>query len=121
MALQPGAGFGCSPWRERERERENGGRRRGRWAERERGPRRDCATNITVIMQRLNSRAVSFQVCREIAFMYKDAEITSFLCQKAAGDSERCVRVIFTHLQRERGGEKRVAGWVMKGKRKRAR
>lgn len=54
---------------ERESAREDGvGRERGR--ERALASERLC-DYITVIMQRLNSRAASFEVCREIASVYK--------------------------------------------------
>lgn len=42
----------------------------GWWADRVPASERLC-DYITVIMQRLNSRAASFEVCREIAFVYK--------------------------------------------------
>lgn len=81
----------CSPRRDLdavrgERERKLRGRK-GRWAERARASERLCHY-FTVITQRLNSTAASSGVCRELAFVYKEAEITSSFSGEKSG-SER--------------------------------
>lgn len=116
MALQPGAGFGCCPWRERER----GWRgRRGRRAERAPASQRLC-DYITVIIGRLNSRAASFEVFGEIAFVYKRRwDHILFVLRKERG-ALIGVRVCDIHPRtgREQKGENWIVCWVMKGRRK---
>lgn len=92
----------------------------GWWADRVPASERLC-DYITVIMQRLNSRAASFEVCREIAFVYKRHWAHILFVLRKEQETQRCVCVcvIFTDIQRERWeGENWIVGWVMTGKRK---
>lgn len=69
---------------------------------------------IIVIMQRLNSREASFEVCRETASVHKRRwDHILFELQ-----TQRCVCAILADMQREHEGENWIVGWTMKGKRK---
>lgn len=61
-------------------------RQRGWWAGRERRASERLCDYITVIMQRLNSRAASFGVCREIALCTKTLRSRPLCVEKGAAD-----------------------------------
>lgn len=100
MEQQPRAGFGYCPWRERT----GGGV--GWWADRVPASERLC-DYITVIMQRLNSRAASFEVCREIAFVYKRHWAHILFVLRKEQETQRCVCDIHRHTERA------VRGWEL--------